>query len=90
MITIHDLKGTYLNYYGPEKYSLKPSDFIGKKIEDFISKENADLLKNPLFSKAAAGDTVFIFEQSRQIYIYRQTENKIVNIVQINDSTLTK
>ncbi|MCX6148028.1 MAG: PAS domain-containing protein, partial [Candidatus Kapabacteria bacterium] len=55
MITIHDLNGTYLNYFGPEKYSLKPIDIVGKKIEDFLSKENADLLNKQIIETSISG-----------------------------------
>lgn len=69
MITIHDLNGKYINYFGPEKYSLKPNDFIGKTVGDFLNKENAELLTNQIIDTAKTGHSAII-----DIYDYWQGE----------------
>lgn len=51
-----------------------------------IQSEKNELLKNPLFSEAKVGDNIISYEKTGKVYIYRGSEGKIVNIININSN----
>lgn len=50
----------------------------------YVISENADVLKNPVFAQARAGDRVFVFEKSALMVIFRESEDKIVDMVRFS------
>lgn len=50
----------------------------------YVISENADVLKNPVFAQARAGDKVFVFEKSAFMVIFRESEDKIVDVVRFS------
>lgn len=54
----------------------------------YVISENADVLKNPVFAQARAGDRVFVFEKSALMVIFRESEDKIVDMVRFSGEQL--
>jgi hypothetical protein len=50
----------------------------------YVISENADVLKNPVFAQARAGDRVFVFEKTALMVIFRESEDKIVDMVRFS------
>jgi hypothetical protein len=96
-IAILGMSFYYFQFYNKEE-ALNP---IQKVAQIAITPENesptvykisagAEILKNPLFAKAVVGDTVMVYNTAKIIYIYREESNKIVNIIQMNETPTVK
>lgn len=52
-----------------------------------IQSEKSEIFQNPLFKGIKVGDNVLSYTNAGKVYIYRNSEDKIVNIVNLNESS---
>jgi hypothetical protein len=56
----------------------------------YLVTKEAELLKNPLFSGVELGDRVFLYENNKKMYVYRESSDKIVTIANIDTNNPTE
>jgi hypothetical protein len=64
------------------KHVILPTDETPKVY--IMQSEKADLFKNPLFKGIKVGDNVLTYSKAGRVIIYREGEDKIVNIVNLD------